>query len=186
MRGRSAGVRLILVYQSDSQVRTAFKDKPSLIYDNCSAQIYLGASGYETAERISKSLGEWTQSVEGFSENTSRSWNEGGYSTGQGQQVTKASTVNYSVSGRALLRPDEVLRLSDNCLIAFLRGMPPILARRIRWYRDPAFCQSAAMRNPNAIMWWLLVAAAMLVAWMWLGDSKVSFATFHFQQGASR
>src|SRR5262249_14245049 len=28
VRGRSAGVRLLLAYQSDSQIRTAFKDKP--------------------------------------------------------------------------------------------------------------------------------------------------------------
>jgi len=31
VRGRSAGVRLVLAYQSDSQVRAAFKDKPTLI-----------------------------------------------------------------------------------------------------------------------------------------------------------
>ena len=78
VRGRSAGVRLLLAYQSDSQVQAAFKDKPTLLYDNCTTQIYLGASSIETAERISKSLGEWTQVLEGFGENDSRSWNEGG------------------------------------------------------------------------------------------------------------
>ncbi len=102
VRGRSAGVRMLLAYQSDSQVRTAFKDKPTLLYDNCTTQIYLGgASSIETAERISKSLGEWTQVLEGYGENTSRSWNEGGYSTGQGQQVNRGSNLNYSVTGRA-------------------------------------------------------------------------------------
>src|SRR5262249_32309579 len=65
VRGRSAGVRLLLAYQSDSQVRTAFKDKPTLLYDNCSTHIYLGAaSSYESAERLSKSIGDWTQVVE--------------------------------------------------------------------------------------------------------------------------
>ena len=55
VRGRSAGVRLLLAYQCDSQIRTAFKDKPTLLYDNCSTQIYLGAaSSYETAERLSQ------------------------------------------------------------------------------------------------------------------------------------
>ena len=48
---------MLLAYQSDSQVQTAFKDKPTLLYDNCTTQIYLGASSIETAERISKSLG---------------------------------------------------------------------------------------------------------------------------------
>ena len=34
VRGRSAGCRVLLAYQSESQVRAAFKDKPTLISDN--------------------------------------------------------------------------------------------------------------------------------------------------------
>ncbi len=78
VRGRSAGVRLLLAYQSDAQVRAAFKDKPTLLYDNCTSQIYLGASSIESAERISKMCGDWTQVLEGYGQNDSRSWNEGG------------------------------------------------------------------------------------------------------------
>ena len=72
---------------------------------------------------------------------------------------------NYSVNGRALLRPDEILTLSDNYLIAFLRGMPPILARRIRWYKDRAFRPAAAMRVGTAVLLGLLAAAIALVVW---------------------
>lgn len=173
VRGRSAGVRMLLAYQSDSQVRTAFKDKPTLIYDNCSTQIHMGgASSYETAERLSKSLGDWTQTVEGYSENTSRSWNEGGYSSGQGQQVTKASSLNYSVSGRSLLRPDEIMRLGDNYLIALMRGMPPILARRIKWYKDPAFSHSTAIEAQTVVSWVLLATMAVIVALVLTGGKK--------------
>jgi type IV secretion system protein VirD4 len=35
VRGRSAGVRLVLAYQSDSQIRAVFPNKPTLLYDNC-------------------------------------------------------------------------------------------------------------------------------------------------------
>ena len=143
VRGRSAGVRMLLAYQSDSQVQAAFKDKPALLYDNCTTQIYLGASSIETAARISKSLGEWTQVLEGYGENTSRSWNDGGYPSGQGGQASRGSNLNYSVNGRALLKPEEVLTLSDDYLIALLRGTPPILARRIKWYADQDFRRSA-------------------------------------------
>ena len=38
VRGRSAGLRILLAYQGDSQVKNAFKDEPSLLYENCSAQ----------------------------------------------------------------------------------------------------------------------------------------------------
>jgi type IV secretion system protein VirD4 len=165
IRGRSAGVRMLLAYQSDSQVRVAFRDKPTLLYDNCSTQIYLGAaSSIETAERISKSLGSWTQVVEGFGENNSRSWNEGGYGVNQGQNVNRGSNLNYSVSGRALLMPEEVLTLGDEYLIAFVRGMKPILARRIKWYRDPAF-RHATTGVVTAALWWLLVGIIAFVGW---------------------
>jgi type IV secretion system protein VirD4 len=170
VRGRSAGVRMLLAYQSDSQVRAAFKDKPTLLYDNCTLQIYVGgASSIETAERISKSLGEWTQVLEGFGENTSRSWNEGGPS--QGQQQSRGSSFNYSVSGRALLKPEEILSLNDDYLIAFQRGLgAPILARRIKWYQDPAFKPAAAIRVATVVWSGLLAATVALIVWALIGN----------------
>jgi len=165
VRGRSAGVRMLLAYQSDSQVQAAFKDKPTLLYDNCTTQIYLGASSIETAERISKSLGEWTQVLEGYGENASRSQSDGGTSSNHSQQFSQGNNFNYSVQGRALLRPDEILTMNDNYLIAFLRGMPPILARRIKWYKDPAFRPGAAIRVGTMLLWGLLAAAAALMVW---------------------
>ncbi|HEV3438348.1 MAG TPA: type IV secretory system conjugative DNA transfer family protein, partial [Gemmata sp.] len=164
VRGRSAGVRMLLAYQSDSQVRTAFKDKPTLLYDNCSTQIYLGASSIETAERISKSLGEWTQVLEGYGENHSRSWNEGGSGPSQGQQLNQGSSFNYSVNGRALLQPSEILKLSENYLIAFLRGMPPVLARRIQWFRDRDFNPAMAMSVQTVVLWLVIAVAAAIIA----------------------
>jgi type IV secretion system protein VirD4 len=162
VRGRSAGVRLLLAYQSDSQVQTAFKDKPTLLYDNCTTQIYLGASSIESAERISKSLGEWTQVLEGYGENNSRSTSEGGGAASPGHQMSQGNSLNYSVNGRALFRPDEILRLSDSYLIAFQRGgVPPILARRIKWYQDPAFTQIAAASLAPVVWWWLLLGGCV-------------------------
>jgi type IV secretion system protein VirD4 len=167
VRGRSAGVRLVMAYQSDSQVKAAFKDKPTLLYDNCTTQIYLGASSYETAERISKSLGEWTQVVESYGTNESRSWQD----TQAGGQTSRGSSNNYSQSGRALLRPEEILSMNDDCnVIAFLRGMSPILAQRVKWYQDPDFNPAAPKRTKTPSNWWVLLAAAVgLIAWALFG-----------------
>jgi type IV secretion system protein VirD4 len=165
VRCRSAGVRLLVAYQSDAQVQAAFEDKPTLLYDNCTTQIYLGASSIETGDRISRSLGEWTQVMEGFDQNESRSWNEGGIPTNQGQQVNQGRSFSYSVNGRALLKPEEVLTLSDNFLIAFQRGMAPILAKRIKWYQDPAFKHAAGTRVGPVAWSGLLAAAIALVVW---------------------
>jgi type IV secretion system protein VirD4 len=161
VRGRSAGVRMLLAYQSDSQVRAAFKDKLTLLYDNCATQIYLGPAGsIETAERISKSLGDYTQVLEGYGENASRSWNEGGYAANHGAQINRGNSLNYSVNGRALLRPEEVLGLSDEYLIAFQRGMAPILAKRIKYYEEQSSEPVAV--NWKILGWGVLVAALVL------------------------
>jgi len=78
------------VCQSDSQVQAAFKEKPTLLYDNCSTQIYLGASSIETATRISKCLGEWTQVVESAADNESMSRQEAGLNNqNSGRQLSR-------------------------------------------------------------------------------------------------
>ena len=40
--------------------------------------------------------------------------------------------------------------MSDDKLIAFVRGMSPILAERVKWYDDPDFNPSAAKRSATA------------------------------------
>jgi type IV secretion system protein VirD4 len=168
VRGRSSGVRMVLAYQSDSQVRTAFRDKPTLLYDNCGTQIYLGAaSSYESAERLSKSIGDWTQVVESYGENQSQSWQSGSGSQQSGQ-VSRGSNLNYSVAGRALLRPEEILTLSNDCLIVLQRGLSPILARRIKWFADPQFNPALPKPQTRWLHWntgywqWRLLAAGIL------------------------
>jgi type IV secretory pathway TraG/TraD family ATPase VirD4 len=71
------------------------------------------------------------------------------------------------------LRPDEILTLSDDYLIAFQRGMAPILARRIKWYRDPDFKAVAANRVGTVVELGLLVAIITLVGWALMGANVV-------------
>lgn len=171
VRGRSAGLRLFLAYQSPSQITAAFKDKQTLIYDNCSTHIYLGAAtSIEGAERISKSIGDRTQVVESYGDNQSQSWQQGGVSQ-QGGQTSRGSSRNYSQSGRALLRPEEILTLNNDYLIAFLRGMSPILARRVKWYEDPAFNPAVPKPQKQFPFWWLLMVGAVgLIVWALIGS----------------
>ena len=168
VRGRkhNGGVRLLLAYQSDSQVKAAFKDKPTLIYDNCSVQLYLGATSIESAERLSKSLGEWTQVVESASEQESKGRQGGGYdSPGNGTQTnwSRNWSRSWQPQARALLKPEEILTQSRDYLIALIAGMPPILARRIKWYADPLFAAAAGKQPPS--LWWLLLAGVLMLLW---------------------
>jgi type IV secretion system protein VirD4 len=186
VRGRSAGVRILLAYQSDSQIKAAFPDKPTLLYDNCGTQIYLGAaSSYETAERLSKSIGDWTQVVESYSENESHSRQRSHESSSGGSsQSTWGSSTSYSENGRALLRPEEILTLDNDCLIVLQRGLPPILAKRVKWYQEPEFNGSARrQRVPMRLsLRWRLIVAVILgfLVWAWQTHerSKVSPSTW--------
>src|SRR5207249_7241556 len=117
--GRSSGARSILAYQSASQVTAAFKDKPTLIYDNCDVQLHLGAaSSYENAERLSKTIGDFTQVLESYGESES---SQPGVMGQSGGQKTRTCSHNFSEAGRALLRPEEILQLDNNCLIVVQR-----------------------------------------------------------------
>ena len=62
-----------------------------------------------------------------------------------------------------------MLRLSDDYLIAFQRGMPPILAKRIKWYQDPAFRPAAAISGKAVARWVLLAATVALVVGALIG-----------------
>jgi type IV secretion system protein VirD4 len=170
VRGRSAGVRMLLAYQSDTQVRTAFRDKPTLIHDNCGTVIHMGPPGnYQDAETLSKSLGDWTQVVEGEGDNWSRSPSAGAGNPGQ---VSWGGSRNREEKGRALMRPEELMTMGDDYLIAFLRGFPaPILGRRIKWYEDTAFGSSGGLRISPDTRFWLI----FLVIWTVIGVIPLTF-----------
>ena len=148
VRGRSAGVRLVLSYQSDSQVRAAFPHLPTLIPDNCDTHIHMGVNGFEGAERLSKALGSSTRRLDssGTSESRSRSANE----PSNGGSTTRGTSTNTAFHERPLMRVEELLRLGDDYLVATHRGLPqPILALRVKWWADPAFNPGHAKQRPR-------------------------------------
>jgi type IV secretion system protein VirD4 len=168
VRGRSAGLRAVLVYQSRSQVTDAFRNKPGLIPDNCNVQVHMGApSSYEEAELLSKTLGDWTQVVENYTKNETYSCQpEGAFASGG--QTTYSSSLSYSETGRALRRPEELLTQSNNSVLVLQRGMLPTLAQRVRWYEEHEFNPALAKPRKSWFRWntagwqWRLWAAGVL------------------------
>lgn len=121
---------------------------------------------------MSKSLGEWTQVLESYGENVSNSYQQNGGAE-QGRQISRGSSLNYSLSGRALLRPEEILTLSNDCVIVLQRGLDPILAQRVKWYQDRDFNPAMPKwrkKSSQRHKWTLLMFAVLLVTilWAWL------------------
>jgi type IV secretion system protein VirD4 len=137
VRGRSAGGRCLLAFQSFSQARAFFPAEPTLIEDTCGIHIQMGPpASYEGAEVLSKALGEWTQEVR----SSGRSWSWSPGEDGRPGKYSSSGSTNDAPQAHPLLRPSECLRLGQEYLIALVRGFPsPIFARRIEWFCDPAF-----------------------------------------------
>jgi type IV secretory pathway TraG/TraD family ATPase VirD4 len=85
-------------------------------------------------------LGNSTITVESANHSRNQSYQSGGVDAAmRGVQVSENEGRSYSVMARELMKPDEVLQMSGDCLIAFLKNCPPLWCKRIVWYRDRAF-----------------------------------------------
>ncbi len=159
---RSYGLKMAFFWQSLGQLKSVFRDKESVLLDNTEL-IFFGVNSLETAERVSKMLGDATITVESANEGESSSYQQS--HQGGSQNMTRNRGRNWAVQARALLKPDEVLNMSGNFLIAFLRGIRPILCRRVIWYRDAAFGGKPPLKPVPLLFWMLLVGAVGLLAW---------------------
>jgi type IV secretory pathway TraG/TraD family ATPase VirD4 len=111
-RGRGISPEMIL--QDVSQLRSLYgEDDARTILANCDTLLYLGTNELETAAYISRRLGQTTIQV-----STSTI---GGHPGGTETQVFQ---------GRALLTPDEVLRLSPGDSLLLQRGRYPARLRK--------------------------------------------------------
>lgn len=131
---RGYGVRLQFYYQSVSQLRKSFPDGQDQTLLSNVSQVFFGTNDLPTAEYVSNRLGEETIVVR-----------SGGTSTGQSRQGSAQGTSytsssnendNWSQQGRKLLKPEEILSLSDRIVITFTPGVPPIWTNRIRYFEE--------------------------------------------------
>ncbi len=154
---RSYGVKVCLIFQSADQLHATFRGKANVVLDNCEP-IFFALNSYPTAELVSKMLGSKTIVTESANENTGSSYSPNQIG-GRDKSTSYSFTRNQQEVGRPLLMPDEVLRLHGEYLIAFLRNMPPILCRRVKWWE-----LATGRRMP--LLWWVfLIAAAAMMAW---------------------
>ncbi|MFO0966431.1 MAG: type IV secretory system conjugative DNA transfer family protein [Gemmataceae bacterium] len=170
VRGRASGCRYAGVYQSDAQVKAFSPSQPTLLYDNCNVQLYFRPSGYETAKHISQMLGSASVPLLTANRGESRSFGGMGCHKSEGNQSWGETFAEHE---RPLLRPEEVLAMDSETLVAFLPDTPPCLVKRIKYYNDPMFNNGAEpfrlpwglVRKPAEWFWGLILLAMLFVAW---------------------
>lgn len=131
--GRSAGITLILMYQSHGQFADQWgREGMNKWFENVAWRSYGAVGDYSTAEIISKTIGDFTVLSEGQSKSAGASSRKmelfGTSSSNRGQSANEQR--------RRLINPDEILSdMSADSQFIFVRGMPPILAGRAIYFR---------------------------------------------------
>lgn len=121
------GLKAVLISQSINQIRKIYGTNNSIL-DNTHVRLFYGSNTIETAEYISKSLGQSTVPYE----TTSRS-GRGGLLSGLNRNTSS------QFASRPLLTPGEVMELPGDDAILFVGGQPPIRCKKIRYFSDGSF-----------------------------------------------
>lgn len=121
------GMKAMLISQSKNQLDKVYGDKNSIV-DNCHVRVFHTPNTIETAELISRMLGQTTHvyQTRNFGGNRLAPW-------------LSHLTVSGQAIGRALLTAGEVMEFPQSDQIIFVSGKPPIRARKLRYFEDDRF-----------------------------------------------
>lgn len=114
------GIKICLIVQNLGQINKLYT-KDNEILSNCNTQVYFAPKEIDTAEFLSKTLGEKT--IKGTS-----------HSDGGG--LFKGSNT-ISEQSRKLMTPDEILRLPEDKSLILIGGQPPFLTDKVFYYKIP-------------------------------------------------
>jgi type IV secretion system protein VirD4 len=135
-------LRLLTVVQAMSQLDAVYGDKEARTFaTNHGLQILFAPREQRDADEYSAMLGQFTE----------RATARGRSQSFSGQGHTTVSR-NDSDQRRALLLPQEFKELGSERLVVVVENCKPILAEKIRYYRDEAFMARVLPAPPVPVM----------------------------------
>ena len=132
------GIRMWLFFQSIEQLKKCFGDNAGTVLDNLATQQYFSINSYETAETMSKRIGDETIVIRTEGTNDGTSAPTGGSGKESGSR-TRGRNTNTSEVARRLLKPEEILVLPEHAAIIFHKNNYVIVCNKIKYYADEAF-----------------------------------------------
>lgn len=126
------GASFWLLLQDLAQLKGTYAERWQTFLANADVLQTFGINDWETADYVSRMTGEATIRVE--SENVSA-----GVSRGRSSSRQQSAAQTTSETGRRLLLPDEVRRLSGNEQLLFVRGRAPVRAHRLDYLQDAEY-----------------------------------------------
>ena len=131
------GIRAFLIAQSLNQIEKAYGEHNAIL-DNCHVRIAFATNDERTAKRISDALGTATEqrAMRNYAGHRLAPW-------------LAHVMVSRQETARQLLTPGEVMQLSADEELVLVAGLPPIRARKLRYYADSNF--TARVAPPPAL-----------------------------------
>jgi type IV secretion system protein VirD4 len=150
---RGYGVRISLYLQSLGQMTRLFPgDKGSQTVQANMTQMFFGVRDLETAREVSAWIGQTTVHSSSYQKSrstTKPSWQAllSGQSSEANATVSNTEGLTQTECARALIQPEEVLRLPESIALVLTKGIAPFACRVIKYYSDPALSEALAEQN---------------------------------------
>ena len=125
---RSREISASIILQSQSQLKTIYKDAADTIAGNCDSTLFLGGKEKSTLKEISELLGKETIDLSNQSEN-------------RGSQVSYG--LSYQKLGKELMSQDELAVMDGGKCIYMLRGVRPFLSEKYNLTKHPNYRYTA-------------------------------------------
>lgn len=121
---RSREISASIILQSQSQLKTIYKDAADTIVGNCDTTLFLGGKEKSTLKEISELLGKETIDSLNQSEN-------------RGSQISHG--LNYQKLGKELMTQDEIAVMDGGKCILQLRGVRPFFSDKFDITKHPRY-----------------------------------------------
>ena len=169
---RGYGVRLHFYYQSLGQLKKCFPEGQDQTLLSNVSQVFFGVNDPQTAEYVSNRLGEKTIVIRSGGTGTGTS-HQNSVRGDSSKSFSSNENDNWAQHGRKLLKPEEVMTLSERIAITFTPGVPPIWTRLVRYYEE-----SLVPRQPGTWERFKSLADAAMFSASFLGVALILAATY--------
>ena len=113
---RSREISASIILQSQSQLKTIYKDASETILGNCDSMLFLGGKENTTLKEISETLGRETIDL---------------YNTSDTRGQSRSYGINFQKVGKELMSRDELAVMDGDKCILQLRGVRPFLSNKV-------------------------------------------------------
>lgn len=122
---RSYNIGIDIIVQNIQSIKARYRDEYQSIIGNCDTLLFLGGGNEpESLEFMSKLLGKETISIR---------------TRGQTRGRSGSSSINYQLTGRELMTPDEIRRMPTLEALLLIRGESPVRDRKYNIKKHPNY-----------------------------------------------